>query len=245
MTRSAPRQLEQRAQATSPAPPGRARCRPLPSRRARPEGSAPDLRLCRVCGSRGKRPQASRPGRKGLQFNSPRNRAGPPGPVRTPGTFPSKPAPVSPKDARHSPCAPALHSAPLHRSPQTLPGKPHKAETTPRNSQSTRQPPPPGSLEPSSPRSSRPALCSSRSGESDANQEKRLREEPPCARPVTETKAQGGGGGEAEAEGGWETGWGARGERGRRVSVGSRHGGQGPARAPRGRSLTCPGRCTC
>ena len=52
------------------------------------------------------------------------------------------------------------HSTTLYRSPQTLPQKPCKPQTAPRNSQGTSQPPPPPSLEPSSERSSRPAPCS-------------------------------------------------------------------------------------
>lgn len=143
--------------------PLRGQCLPLPPPRTRPEGAEPDGRICRICGSGGSgrnRVQASWPGRQGLEFNSRRNMG------RTT---------KSRSDARDlllqarlgfsrgcaaQPMRPRtpLHSF-LHRSPKTLASKPHKAQTTPRNSQGTGQPPPPGSLEPSLSLPSRPGTA--------------------------------------------------------------------------------------
>jgi hypothetical protein len=135
-----------------------------------------------ACGLPGLQRKGSNPTVKGA-------RAEPPTPARTLGTFSSKSARFSPKDARHSPCAPgtplSLHVYP----PNSSRGNP-QAQTAPRNSQGTLQPASPLPLEPSF-----AAFCPPRTvllaflGSQKQTKRKCLLEEPPVTRPVTETKA--------------------------------------------------------
>lgn len=225
----------------------RGRCLPLPPPRTRPEGAEPDGRICRICGSGRNRLQASWPGGQGPEFNSRRNRG-----RSTKSRSDARDLLLQARLGFSRGCAvlpmrprTPLHSF-LHRSPKTLASKPHKAQTTPEIPRALGShlhlglASPPCRFLPARHRAAR------FHGESDANHQKMLREEPPYARPVTETKAQGGGRWKRRREEGLARGWGERregaGEEGR---GGERRRGQGPAPAPRSRSLTCPGRCRC
>lgn len=85
----------------------------LPLPRTHPEGAQPGGRFCRVCDSRWKCLQASWPGGKGWISTVKGTGQNHPVPLGRPG-------PASPKDARHSPCAPALHSSSLSTGPPKL-----------------------------------------------------------------------------------------------------------------------------
>lgn len=144
----------------------RLQARGAPHRRtARPEGAEPERPPGRVCGCECECLQAPRPGAQGLRPDGRGHKGG---------------ASKSRSDARDlllqarsgfsrgraaQPVRPR-RSAPL-LSPQVPPNSsreaPHQAQTAPRNSQGTRQPPPRSALEPSSSRSRRPAPSSTRS----------------------------------------------------------------------------------
>lgn len=139
------------------------------------------------------------------------------------------------------------HYTTLYRFPQTLPQKPCKPQTAPRNSQGTSQPPhlrllnPPQSVLPA------PHRAPSIHRESEANREKMpsrgasLHTSALSLKQKRREEGDGKGGGRKVYK---KDGESSKKELGRRVGV-RRDPATKPAPTPRGRSLTCPGRCRC
>ena len=199
----------------------------------------------RVCGSGWKRLQAFRFGVQELEVNSRRNK-GRPSPGWTPGTFLSKPARVSPKHARYSPRAPdtpLLSTGP----PKLFPRSPANHRRRPETPRALASHPhlrllnPPQSVLPA------PHRAPSIHRESEANHEKMpsrgasLHTSALSLRQKRREEGDGKGGGRKVYK---KDGESSKKELGRRVGV-RRDPATKPAPTPRGRSLTCPGRCRC